>query len=82
MRTQCYKPQSAELGSIINFARQMFSFTISFYAIPFANAIGIQNAWIVFAFVVVVAFLPLPPLFFWGDVWRDRLGQPSFHSDL
>jgi MFS family permease len=30
--SDCYKPQSAEIGTLFNFARQVFSFPIGFYA--------------------------------------------------
>ena len=30
--SDCYKPQSGEIGSLFNFGRQVFSFTIGFYA--------------------------------------------------
>jgi hypothetical protein len=74
---QCYKPQAPELGSILNFARQMFSFAMSFYAIPFAQLVGVQNAWIVMALITVFFFLPLIPLFFRGEEWRKRLGKEA-----
>ncbi|KAM0253121.1 hypothetical protein ACHAQJ_007397 [Trichoderma viride] len=79
---ECYKPQSPELGSLINFARQVYSFTIGFYAIPFANMIGIQDAWITLAMITFAFFLPLIPLYFKGAGWRKRLGNPNFHQDL
>jgi len=82
MLQQCYKPQSPEIGSIINFMRQIISFAMSFYALPFASTIGVQNAWIVLAFTVVMCFLPLVPLYVWGAKWRERLGSPDFNSDL
>ncbi|KAL1968440.1 hypothetical protein VTN77DRAFT_1969 [Rasamsonia byssochlamydoides] len=79
---ECYKPQSPELGAILNFARQMFSFAMSFYAVPFAELIGVQNAWVVMALITVFFFFPLIPLFFKGEEWRKRLGKPSFNDDL
>ncbi|KAH8692605.1 major facilitator superfamily domain-containing protein [Talaromyces proteolyticus] len=80
--SECYKPQSPELGSIINFSRQILSFAMSFYALPFSAVIGVQDAWIVLAFLIVVFFIPLIPLYFWGAKWRDEIGYPSFNSDL
>ncbi|KAL6697017.1 MFS general substrate transporter [Trichoderma pleuroticola] len=79
---ECYKPQSPELGSLINFGRQVYSFTIGFYAIPFANLIGIEDAWITLAMITFAFFLPLIPLYYKGADWRKRLGKPTFHQDL
>jgi hypothetical protein len=60
----------------------MVSFAMSFYALPFVAAIGVQNAWIVLALIVVVFFLPLIPLYLWGGKWRERLEYPAFNYDL
>lgn len=79
---KCYKPQAPELGSLINFGRQVYSFTIGFYAIPFANLIGIEDAWITLAMITFAFFLPLIPLYYKGADWRKRLGKPTFHQDL
>ncbi|KAH0528902.1 hypothetical protein TsFJ059_003713 [Trichoderma semiorbis] len=79
---ECYKPQAPELGSLINFGRQVYSFTIGFYAIPFANLIGIEDAWITLAMITFAFFLPLIPLYYKGAEWRKRLGKPAFHQDL
>ncbi|KAF3071717.1 hypothetical protein N5P37_012011 [Trichoderma harzianum] len=79
---ECYKPQAPELGSLINFGRQVYSFTIGFYAIPFANMIGIEDAWITLAMITFAFFLPLIPLYYKGAEWRKRLGKPTFHQDL
>ncbi|KAL1839601.1 hypothetical protein VTK73DRAFT_4003 [Phialemonium thermophilum] len=79
---ECYKPQSPELGSILNFGRQLFSFSMGFYAIPFAERIGVQDAWIAMAMVNFAFSLPLVVLFFKGAAWRQWLGDPKFHWDL
>ncbi|KAL7781798.1 MFS general substrate transporter [Trichoderma afarasin] len=79
---ECYKPQAPELGALINFGRQVYSFTIGFYAIPFANLIGIEDAWITLAMITFAFFLPLIPLYYKGAEWRKRLGKPTFHQDL
>jgi hypothetical protein len=55
---------------------------MGFYAIPFAEKIGVQNAWITLAMVNFAFALPLVPLFFAGHKWRQRLGEPTFHRDL
>ncbi|OQV06445.1 hypothetical protein CLAIMM_11007 [Cladophialophora immunda] len=79
---ECYKPQSPEIGSLLNFARQIYSFAMGFYAIPWAERIGVLNAWVAMAFTDVAFFLPLLLLFFKGEEWRVRLGEPRFHKDL
>jgi hypothetical protein len=60
----------------------MYSFSMGFYAIPWAEQIGVQDAWIAMAFINVAFFLPLILLIFKGEAWRERLGAPSFHRDL
>ncbi|CRG86014.1 Polyamine transporter 3 [Talaromyces islandicus] len=80
--SECYKPQTPEIGTILNFARNMVSFGMSFYALPFVVAVGVQDAWIVLALTIVVFFFPLVPLYLWGAKWRERLGNPAFNSDL
>jgi hypothetical protein len=60
----------------------VYSFTIGFYAIPFANQIGIEDAWITLAMITFFFFLPLIPLYYYGAGWRKRLGNPTFHQDL
>ncbi|KIW74639.1 hypothetical protein Z517_11409 [Fonsecaea pedrosoi CBS 271.37] len=79
---ECYKPQSPEIGSLLNFARQIFSFAMGFYAIPWAEESGVLNAWVAMAFIDVAFFLPLLLLFFRGEDWRMKLGEPKFHRDL
>lgn len=78
-KPQCHKPQASELGSIINFSRQLMGFTIGFYAIPLAEDIGVQNAWITLAFVSVALYLLTTPLLIWGPSWRKEI---SWHRDL
>lgn len=79
---QCYKPQAAEIGAVLNFGRNMFSFPIGFYAIPLSTHIGIQSAWILLAMLDVACFLPLIVLMWKGEEWRRALGLPKFHRDL
>ncbi|KAH8821944.1 major facilitator superfamily domain-containing protein [Xylogone sp. PMI_703] len=78
----CYKPQSGEIGSLYNFARQVFAFPLGFYALPLANKVGIQDAWIIFSMLIVASFLPTLLLIFKGEEWRKKLGQPQFHKDI
>ncbi|CZR61883.1 related to HOL1 protein [Phialocephala subalpina] len=82
--TDCYKPQSAEVSTILNTFRQVFSSAISFYAIPLANRISIQYAWLVFSMISIVGILPVFALRIYGANWRARAWQspPTFHTDL
>ena len=79
---QCYRPQAAEIGAILNFGRNMFSFPIGFYAIPLSAKIGVQNSWILWGMLNVLFILPVIALIWRGDKWRLALGQPKFHRDL
>ena len=79
---QCYKPQAAEIGTVLNLSRQIYSFAMGFYALPLAEEINVQDAWITFAFVTVAFSLPVIVLIFKGEGWRRRFGQPSWHQDL
>lgn len=80
--SQCYRPQAAEIGAVLNFGRNMFSFPVGFYAIPLSVRIGIQNSWILWAMLNVLFFLPMIALMWKGEKWRLALGQPKFHRDL
>ena len=82
--TDCYKPQTPELASFINVFRQVFSALISFYAIPLANAIQFQYAWLVFALINVLFFVPLIYLRFKGEKIRASSWQapPLLHMDI
>ncbi|MCJ1393748.1 hypothetical protein MMC18_006624 [Xylographa bjoerkii] len=80
--TDCYKPQSAEVSTLLNFARQTFSFTIGFYAIPFAEATTYGIAWGTFAIIHVAFFTGIITLLWKGQKWRQKLGEPSFDRDL
>ncbi|KAI0889348.1 major facilitator superfamily domain-containing protein [Annulohypoxylon maeteangense] len=80
--SDCYKPQSAEIGSLYNFGRQTFAFPIGFYALPFANRIGVQWAWITLALITALTSIGIIVLMFKGEQWRKRLGKPQFHTDI
>jgi hypothetical protein len=77
----CYKPQAPEVGAILCFVRQIFSFCVGFYAVQLGEKIGFRNAWIAFAFVNVATFLPIIALMIVGKKWRVTLGAPKFPSE-
>jgi MFS family permease len=80
--SDCYKPQSGEIGSLYNFGRQTFSFPMGFYALPFAARVGIDWAWVTLALLCAVSSLGVVALMFRGEKWRKALGQPDFHKDI
>lgn len=80
--TDCYKPQAAEIGTLLNFGRQIFSFTLGFYMVPFALDSTWGVAWSVLAIINATLFIGIIALMWRGQQWRQRLGQPSFNMDL
>jgi MFS family permease len=80
--SDCYKPQAAEVSTIINLFRQIFAFTIGFYALPFGQGAGFDVAWGTFAVINFVTWLPLMLLIWKGEAIRKKQGQPKVHEDL
>jgi hypothetical protein len=78
----CYRPQNAEVSTLLNFGRQTFSFTLGFYMLPFAKATSFGVAWAVLAVISVVLYGGVGLLMWRGREWRERMGQPDFHKDL
>ncbi|PON26135.1 hypothetical protein TGAM01_v205079 [Trichoderma gamsii] len=78
----CYKPQAAEVSTIINLFRQTFAFTIGFYALPFGQSAGFGVAWGVFAIINFCAWCPLLLLIWKGQAIREAQGVPQMHKDL
>ncbi|KAH8811170.1 major facilitator superfamily domain-containing protein [Xylogone sp. PMI_703] len=82
--TDCYKAQSAEISSLLNVFRSVYSMTISFYAIPFGNKVKFEYAWLTFALLNLAFFIPMMSLRWWGVKLREKKWQapPQFHNDL
>jgi MFS family permease len=80
--TDCYKPQAAEVSTIINLFRQIFAFTIGFYALPFGEGAGFDAAWGTFAAINVVTWSSLLLLIWKGEKIRKWQGIPNLHKDL
>jgi hypothetical protein len=80
--TDCYKPQAAEISTIINLARQIFAFTIGFYAIPFGEGTSFAASEGTFAAINFLAWCPLMLLIWKGEEIRKRQGEPNLHKDL
>jgi hypothetical protein len=66
----------------LNFARQIFAFTVGFYAIPLGEKIGFDWCWVVFAFIHLAFFVPMIGLMIWGEKWRKNIPHPDFDKDL
>ncbi|KAK8250204.1 major facilitator superfamily domain-containing protein [Phyllosticta capitalensis] len=79
---ECYKPQTPHTATILNFLRDTFGFCVAFYDLQMGAALGFQLAWILLALVNVAFFLPVLLLFWKGEHWRERLGEPGFDGDL
>ncbi|KAK7707942.1 hypothetical protein SLS64_006764 [Diaporthe eres] len=71
----CYRSQSAEVSTVINFTRHIFSALVSFYALPLAEDIGFQYAWLVFAFINIILLVPFFLLRIFGQRIRKSEGQ-------
>jgi hypothetical protein len=80
--SDCYKPQAAEVSTIINLFRFTYAFTIGFYALPFGHGSGFGVAWGTFAAVNFVTWLPLVFLIWKGEKIRESQGLPDLHKDL
>ncbi|KAK4555640.1 hypothetical protein LTR86_007393 [Recurvomyces mirabilis] len=78
----CYRPQTAEIGAVLNFGRQVFSFCIGFHGVQLGEEIGFQSAWGVFAAINIATGLPIAALMVWEEQWRARLGEPRNSRDL
>ncbi|KAK3660194.1 hypothetical protein LTR22_008201 [Elasticomyces elasticus] len=82
--TDYYKSQSTEIACFLNLTRNGFSALISFYAIPLADEINIEYAWLIFALLNVAFFVPFLGLKWFGPKVSKLSWQtpPSFHNDL
>lgn len=80
--TDCYKPQAAEVSTIINLFRQIFAFTIGFYALPFGQKHGFGVSEGTFAAINIVAWFGVLLLMWKGEEIRVRQGVPKIHTDL
>ncbi|KAK0252062.1 hypothetical protein LTS09_012856 [Friedmanniomyces endolithicus] len=82
--TDYFKPQSAEISCFLNLVRNGFSALISFYAIPLSGKINTEYAWLTFALINVVFFVPVLALKWLGPKISGMSWQapPTFHNDL
>ncbi|KAF7347037.1 MFS general substrate transporter [Mycena venus] len=78
----CYKPQSAEVVQLLNFARQEISFTVGFWSIRYGDKVGFQFSGLTYACVSVFFFLPVMWIMFYGERLRARLGEPEFNKNI
>lgn len=80
--SDCYKPQAAEVSTIINLFRFVYAFTLGFYALPFGETAGFGPAWGTFAAINFVTWLMLLFLIWKGEKIRLAQGTPNLHEDL
>lgn len=80
--TDCYKPQAAEISTLINLFRQIFAFCIGWYALPFGEKVGYGGAWGTLAGINLLFWFPLLYLIWRGEKIRDAQGDPDLHNDL
>lgn len=80
--SDCYKPQAPEVLTIVNLHRQIYAFTLSFYALPFGDRDGYAVAWGTFAAVHFATWIPVVVLIWKGEGIRKRQGVPGLHQDL
>ncbi|KAJ7622136.1 MFS general substrate transporter [Roridomyces roridus] len=78
----CYKPQSAEVVQLLNFARQEMSFTVGFWSIRYGDRVGFQFSGLTYACVSVLFFLPVLWVMIYGERVREKLGEPEFNKDI
>jgi len=78
----CYKPQSAEVVQLLNFARQEISFTVGFWSIRYGDLVGFQFSGVTYACVAVFFFLPVLWIMIYGERLRARLGEPTFNKNI
>ncbi|OAA58653.1 Major facilitator superfamily domain protein [Niveomyces insectorum RCEF 264] len=77
--SDCYRPQTPESGVLMNLSRGL-SFVIGFFWSPMVERIGYDWTWSALALVLFAFWLPILGLMIWGERWRKRLGEPSFHQ--
>ncbi|KAJ7154357.1 MFS general substrate transporter [Mycena crocata] len=78
----CYKPQSAEVVQLLNFARQEMSFTVGFWSIRYGDKVGFQFSGVTYACVSVFFFLPVLWIMIYGERLRRHLGEPTFNKEI
>lgn len=77
----CYKPQTAETGILMNLSRGL-SFCLAFFALPFGEKVGYGKAWTTFAITLFAFWFPILALMIWGEKWRKSLPTPKIHRFL
>ncbi|KAK7955221.1 hypothetical protein PG988_015915 [Apiospora saccharicola] len=82
--TDCYKPQAAEISVVLTLFRHIYCGLVPFYAVPLAEKIQYQYAWLLFACLNVAFLAPLLILRLYGERIRSSKWQPkpSFHPDI
>ncbi|KAK7966241.1 uncharacterized protein PG986_000518 [Apiospora aurea] len=83
-RVKCYKPQAAEISVVLTLFRHIYCGLVPFYAVPLADRIQYQHAWLLFACLNVAFLLPLAILRLYGERFRNSKWQPepTFHPNI
>ena len=77
--SDCYRPQTPESAILLNFSRGL-SFVVGFFWLPMVDQIGFAWTWTTLALILLILWLPILALMRWGEGWRKRLGEPTFHQ--
>ncbi|CAK4030026.1 MFS general substrate transporter [Lecanosticta acicola] len=84
--TDSYKPQSGEIGAVMNLFKaseiSLFTFNIGFYALPFGESVGFDASFSILAAVNLALLLPFVFLIWKGEEVRRWQGKPTDHADL
>lgn len=80
--TDCYRPQSPEIGAVINWYKSLFAFPVGFYAIPFGEHSGWNVSFPILGMICGLTLCPLVYLYFNGENVREKQGLPRIHEDL
>ncbi|RDL35802.1 Uncharacterized protein BP5553_06414 [Venustampulla echinocandica] len=80
--TDSYKPQSGEVGAVINLIKSLYAFNTGFYALPLSEAIGYDAAFGLLAGINALTLLPLIYLIYGGESLRAKQGIPSIQGEL
>ena len=78
----CYKPQAGEVVLLLNFGRQIMSFTVGFWSLNYGEEVGFQFSGLTYALVSLLFFVPVALTIRYGEGWRNRLGQPQFNKGI
>ncbi|KAK8067268.1 hypothetical protein PG997_014015 [Apiospora hydei] len=82
--TYTYCTDAAEISVVLTLFRHIYCGLVPFYAVPLADRIQYQYAWLLFACLNVAFLLPLVVLRLYGEQFRNSKWQPkpTFHPNI